>query len=223
MEFDTLDASLCQSLRATVKPAMPSALLVICEHCDSVYRRQVLKPGEVARCQRCGSVLYRRERHDLDAMLALTLASLIVFLIANAYPIMRLDLAGIENDTTLWHAILTSYDSGVDAIAIAAAVCVFIFPLMQIGLFLYVLLPLRMGHVPRAFIGAMHALRQMQPWSMVEVFMLGTLVSVVKLSVVAEVTPETGFWGFVALACLLTALINFDLHLLWDRAEALQS
>ncbi|MGH8506404.1 MAG: paraquat-inducible protein A [Stenotrophobium sp.] len=202
---------------------MPSAPLVICEHCDSVYQRQVLKPGEAARCQRCGSVLYRHGRHDLDSMLALTLASLIVFLIANAYPIMRLDLAGIENDTTLWHAILTSYDSGVGAIAIAAAVCVFIFPLMQIGLFLYVLLPLRMGRVPRAFIGAMHALRQMQPWSMVEVFMLGTLVSVVKLSVVAEVTPETGFWGFVALACLLTALINFDLRLLWDRAEALQS
>ena len=219
MEFDTLDASLCQSLRATVKPAMPSALLVICEHCDSVYRRQVLKPGEVARCQRCGSVLYRRDRHDLDAMLALTLASLIVFLIANAYPIMRLDLAGIENDTTLWHAILTSYDSGVDAIAIAAAVCVFIFPLMQIGLFLYVLLPLRNGLRPKHFSGAMYALRLMRPWSMTEVFMLGILVSLVKLLATYTVVVGVSAWAFLALTMILTIIGSTDLHELWDLAS----
>src|SRR5262249_46382775 len=121
----------------------------------------------------------------------------------------------------LIHAVLTAYDAGMGPVAVITAVCVFFFPLLQLALFAYVLLPLRAGRVPRAFVGAMHALQQMAPWSMVEVFLIGVLVSVVKLGVMASVTPDTGLWGFAVLTCLLTALHSFDLHQLWERAEKL--
>ena len=40
--------------------------LIVCEHCDSVYRRRALAPGEVARCARCAMPLYRASRLDAD-------------------------------------------------------------------------------------------------------------------------------------------------------------
>jgi paraquat-inducible protein A len=57
---------------------------------------------------------------------------------------------------------------------------------------------------------------------MVEVFLIGVMVSVVKLSALASVTPDAGLWAFAVLTCLLTALHSFDLHALWLRASEVE-
>ncbi len=155
-------------------------------------------------------------------MLAVTLAALVMFAIANAYPLMMLSVGGKISEATLWQMIVDTYDSNVSPIALVAAATVFLFPLLQICLYAYVLIPLRRGRVPAAFIGVMHALRQMQPWTMVEVFMLGLLVAVVKLGGMATSTPETGMWAFAILTLLLTLLNSRDLEELWQRAEQIE-
>jgi len=199
------------------------ANLVICEYCDAVYSRTPLKRREKAHCLQCGGELYRNAHVDIDVMLALTIASAILFVIANCYPIVELNMSGLSNRATLWDTLLFTLDSNVGVIAVFAAASAFFFPLIQILLFAYVLIPLRVGRKPRAFIGAMHALREMQPWSMVEVFMLGAVVSVIKLTAVAAVAPQIGLWGFATLTLLLTVLSSFDLHELWDQSEALDA
>ncbi len=198
---------------------MALSALSICEYCDAVHQRRRLRAGEVARCVRCGAELYRNRRFDLDTMLATTLASLVVFVIANVHPVMVMELGGTQSDATLWDAILASYDAGVGPVAVVAAACIFFLPLSQILLFSYVLIPLRAGRVPRGFVAAMHALRHTRPWSMVEVFMVGVLVSAVKLAADAQITPGIGLWGFALLTILLTLLSTFDLHELWDLAS----
>ena len=192
--------------------------LVICEYCDAVYDRTPLQRREKAHCPRCGSLLYRNTRTDTGVMLALTVASAIMFVIANCYPIVEINMSGLSNQATLWDTILFTLDTNVGAIAVLAAASAFFFPLIQILLFAYVLIPLRAGRKPPAFIGAMHALREMQPWSMVEVFMLGAVVSVVKLTAVAAVSAQIGLWGFAVLTLLLTVLNSFDLQELWDQS-----
>ena len=195
-----------------------TAKLVICEYCDAVHTRAPLQRKEIANCQCCGSELYRHPRLDLDAMMALVVTSAIMFVIANSYPIVELDMQGLSNQATLWETILFTLDSNVGPIAVLAAASAFFFPLIEILLFAYVVIPLRAGRKPYAFIGAMHALRQLQPWSMVEVFMLGAVVAVVKLTAVADVAPQIGLWGFAILTILLTFLSSFDLHELWEQA-----
>jgi paraquat-inducible protein A len=198
---------------------MSPSPIVICEHCDAVYRRRPLARGELARCGRCDAPLYRNRPIDLDVMLALATAALIVLIIANVYPIMTLQVSNTTREATLWGAILATYDTGVGFVALLAALTVFFFPLLQILLYLHVLLPMRWGMRGAGFKWSMHALRAMQPWSMVEVFVLGVLVAVVKLASMAEVTPQLGMWGFAILTVLLTLLNSHDLHQLWDIAE----
>ena len=76
--------------------------LLICEHCDSVYRRPGLSRGEMARCVRCDAVLERREWLELDGLQAMALAGVILFLIANSWPVLSLGLGGQREATTLW-------------------------------------------------------------------------------------------------------------------------
>ena len=200
---------------------MSSPPLVICECCDAVYRRVPLAGRGVARCARCSAPLYRGGHIDLNGMLALTVTAALVFLIANCYPLMQLEVGGKSSAETLWGIIVSTWDSNVSPLAVVAALTVFFFPLLQIVLYGWVLLELREGRVPVPFIGIMHALRQMRHWTMVEVFMLGMLVAVVKLGAMATSTPELGMWGFALLTLLLTLLNSQDLEQLWQRAEAI--
>jgi paraquat-inducible protein A len=193
--------------------------LIVCEHCDAVYRRLLLVDGETALCPHCGAELYHSRRVNLDWMLAMTLTAAVVFVIANAYPIAILDLQGRSNAARLWDAVLITYDSGMGPIAIVAAGTAFFLPLVEIILLLYVLLPLRAGWVASEFPLAMRLLRLARPWSMVEVFMIGTLVSVVKLQGYADVSLQPGMWGFAVLTVLMAALQQHHLHELWDYAD----
>lgn len=193
--------------------------LAICEHCDSVHQRGPLAPGEAADCRVCGATLYRRARLDVDAMLALTLAALIVFVLANLAPIVTMQSGGVTTRGWLGTIVAAAWDSGVGPVAAIAAGTVFLFPLAQLGLYLFVLLASKRPARPPGFVAAMHGLRLLRPWSMVEVFLIGILVSIVKMSSLAKVTPEAGLWGFGVLTILLTALGTFELRALWDAHD----
>jgi paraquat-inducible protein A len=198
---------------------MTAPAAIICEHCDTVHRREPVDGKAVAECVRCGGTLYRGGGANLDAMLALSVAGLFVLIISNAYPIVTLDARGQRTDATLWKAVVLAQEGGVGGVALVAATTVFLFPLLQLGLYVWLLVPLRHGLAAPGFVGAMHALRLIRPWSMVEVFFISVLVSVVKLSGMAAVSVGPGLWGFAALTLLLTALGSFDLRELWEHIE----
>ncbi len=59
-----------------------------------------------------------------------------------------------------------------------------------------------------------------QPWIMVEVFFLGTMVSLLKLMKLADVSMGLGFWSMIALMLSLAASVSgIDRIELWDRIE----
>ena len=63
-------------------------------------------------------------------------------------------------------------------------------------------------------------LNRVQPWSMMEVFMLGILVSVVKLAKMASVVPGVSVYAFAALIfALAAAMSSLDPHQVWETAE----
>jgi paraquat-inducible protein A len=194
--------------------------LIVCEHCDALYRRRPLARGETARCRRCDAVLYRHQRLGVDAMLALSLAALVVMLIANVSPIVYVETGGVTDATTLWGAIVSSWHEHIGVVAVLAALTLFFFPLLQLLLLAWVFAFLRAGRRPPGFVAAMLALRRLHPWGMIEVLLLGLLVAVVKLSTVFEVAPGIGLWAFAVLTVLVTLVASFDTRELWGRVSA---
>ena len=86
-----------------------------------------------------------------------------------------------------------------------------------------ILAPLAAGRRIRGFVPAMRALRWVTRWSMVEVFMFGTLVAIVKTAGLASVVPGIGVFSYAALMLLLAAIHVAGLHDLWRRASELPS
>ncbi|MBX3679351.1 MAG: paraquat-inducible protein A [Rhodocyclaceae bacterium] len=193
--------------------------LAVCEHCDSVYRRRTLASGQVARCDRCAAVLYRASGLDIDRWLALTIAAAIVFVIANVYPVVRISLQGLHNEATLWQSAAALAQGAAAPIALPAALSIIVVPFLQITLLGWLLLYARIGRRAPGFAPAMRLLVALRPWSMVEVALLGILVSVIKLSGFVQVLPGAGVWAVAALMVLITIIANRDIHLLWELTE----
>lgn len=200
---------------------MNSSAFVICEHCEAVWRRPALGEGEVASCERCGAGLGGKPLLNLDAALALTLAGLVAFLLATTEPILRLEAGGFRNEVSLWSMILSVWDQGFSPLSVACAIAVFFLPLMQLLLFTHVLVPLRQGHRAQSFPLVMHALHVMRPWSMVEVFMLGILVSMTKLRDTADIVMGVGIGALFVLTLVLTLLSTVELERIWEHADSL--
>ena len=193
--------------------------LLVCHECDAVYARRALASDDVLRCRRCGATLERGHFLAIDGQLALTFAALLVFLIGSASPIVTLELRGIRSVATLFQATQLTWQAGEHLVALLSAATAFAFPLVVILLRLWVLLPLLWGHrrAP-ALVPAMRALRWVMRWSMVEVFMLGVLIAVVRGAGVTSLVLGPGIFAYAGLTLLLTAIQASGLHGLWEQA-----
>jgi paraquat-inducible protein A len=195
--------------------AVPGPLLV-CEHCDTVYRRRPLARGETARCARCQAVLERHHALGTGAMLALVLTALVVFVEANVWPIVTFGLNGEQVSTTLWGIVTTMWKEDAQVVSVLAAATLFFFPLAKILVLGWLLAFARAGRRAPGFRALMVALHYLQPWTMSEVFVLGVLVSIVKAHLYFDVVPDPGVFAYAALVVLITVFAGIDLRRLWD-------
>ena len=200
---------------------MADAPLIACHDCDLMQREVPLPRGGVAFCVRCGAELYRSHPDSFERTLAFTLAAILLFAIANAFPIVGLKLQGQVLQTTLFNTVRTLYNEDMKSIAALVFVTAMLMPALKLCALAYLFLPLWLGRAAPHFALVFRMMRAVHPWSMVEVFLLGILVSVVKLENVASVVPGIALWSFGALMLLMAALSSvFDPRGLWARAEA---
>ncbi len=189
--------------------------LLICEHCDTVYRRRILVRGEVARCARCAAELERHQSLSVNAMLALVLTAMIVFVQANMWPIVTLGLNGQFSATTLWGMIITMWQQQAQVVSVLAAFTLFFFPMTKMLVLGWLLWFARRGRRAPGFVRLMVGLHHLGPWTMSEVFVLGALVAIVKAHNYFDVVADPGIYAYAALTVLITIFAGVDLRQLW--------
>ncbi|WP_449427907.1 paraquat-inducible protein A [Rhodanobacter umsongensis] len=198
--------------------AAPERLL-ICEHCDTVYRRRPLARGEVARCARCMAELERHHGLSANALLALVLTAMIVFVQANMWPIVTLGLNGQFSGTTLWGMIIAMWQQQAQVVSVLAAFTLFFFPLVKMLTLGWLLWFARQGRRAPGFVPLMVTLHRVGPWTMSEVFVLGALVAIVKAHNYFDVVADPGIYAYAALTLLITIFAGVDLRELWDQTS----
>lgn len=195
---------------------LPHSSRLICEHCDTVYRRRELARGEVAYCERCDALLERHHPFSMNAMLALVLTALIVFIQANIWPIVTLGLSGQQSSATLWGTIIMMWQEHSQIVAAIAAFTLFFFPLGKMLTLGWLLLFARQGRQAPGFRPLMVVLHYLRPWTMSEVFVLGALVAIVKARAYFDVVADPGIYAYAVLTLLITLFASIDLRRLWD-------
>lgn len=194
-----------------------------CHDCDLLNAEVEVPEGGASRCARCGGVLYRHKPNSLDRTLALTFAAGVLFVIANVFPFLAFEMQGDVTQTTLATGVEQLYDQGWYGLAGLVFVTAIGAPFLQISLLLYVLLPMKLGRVPWELARVFRFLRHIEPWSMMEIFLIGILVSLVKLADMANIIPGLALWSFGVLILVLAAAnAALDPRIVWDRVEYAQ-
>src|SRR5258706_4535715 len=93
------------------------APLIACHECDLLQREVPLPQGGVARCGRCAAELYRSHPYSIERTLAFTAAAIVLFAIANAFPIVRHKLQGQVVQTTPFPTQQMAYDQDIKSVA----------------------------------------------------------------------------------------------------------
>jgi paraquat-inducible protein A len=185
-----------------------------------VYRATVLRRGDVALCRRCDAVLTRHFAADAESGLALVCAAAIFFAIASLTPILSIDIAGIETQANVWIAVRSLQQGWISVAALGLAFTTFLIPALQIALLFWVLLFAHLRRRPPAFGAVMKLLHRLRPWSMTEVFLLGSLVAIVKLANWVPIRAGAGIWAIAALTMVLALLGRCDPASWWSIAPA---
>jgi len=188
-----------------VATSIKAPALIECHECGLFLRAKALPERSTAKCPRCGAGLYRRTSRGIDHAIALSVAGLVLFAIANIFPFMTFKLEGREQVSTLITGVLEFLDQGLWPLALLVfAVTIFI-PLAKMLGTLAVLIPVRYGLRVRGLGRLFRIVEIMHPWAMMEVFMLGVLVAYVKLTDLAILDLGPALIAFAALIFVLAA------------------
>jgi paraquat-inducible protein A len=189
-----------------------------CHECDLLQHIPALPENGAALCPRCGATLLRSRPNSLERTLALTVAGLALFILANTFPFLSFKVEAQVRETTLVTGIVTLYQQGLPQLAVVVMLTTVIVPLIQLTGMMYILLPLTVNRQAPMTMQVFRWVRTLQPWSMMEVFLMGILVSIVKLAKMAKIVPGIAVFAFLALILVMAAsATTLDPHVVWER------
>jgi len=178
-----------------------------CPRCDLLMEKVEIPYGQRARCPRCADTLSQPVRHSVQQSLALSLTGLLLFIPANVQPLLslHLNIFNLSKDATILQGVVSLYHAGLWIVAGMVLLSAIVVPLVNFLLMFYVSLSLALRrpfkHATTAFRLYLHLL----DWSMLEVYLLGLLVCLVKLADRSNVIVGMGLSCFIGL--LLAAIL----------------
>ncbi len=192
--------------------------LIACHECDTLQRIPALAPGRSAHCSCCGAELLHNPKGGLDRPIALNIAALLLLVLANVFPFLTLQISGREQSTTIIGASRALYEAGMAPLAVVVIITTLIGPALVVISSLYVLLGVRFRLPLPMLRSTLSWISHLQPWGMLDVFMLGVLVSFVKLAGMAHMVMGPALYAFTALIVISAAAMSaLEPHLLWQR------
>jgi paraquat-inducible protein A len=198
-------------------PPLSPARLRECPDCGLLQLLPAMPPAARAVCLRCDAVL-RHTRHDpLGTPLAFSLTSLMLLMIGATLGLMTVSRAGQYRTASLFTgpSLLESY--GRWDLATIVLTVTFVAPLARLVATTIVLVAARRGIRSPMLRLVFSWVERVQPWSMVEVYMLGVFVAYVRLGslVHIEIGPALYALGGLILA-MVAADATLDPEAVWD-------
>ena len=197
--------------------------IIACHGCDLLVDVSNLPDGGRANCPRCGHFLTRYRSNAVSSVLALTIAALISFGFASTHPFLSFESAGIESTMTLWQTSSALWDYDMRAMSLLVALFIMIAPIFVLVLLAALCIPLLVGWKAPWLHFTAHSLLVSQTWVMADVFIIGVIVSLVKIASMATVTLGISFWSYIVFAvCFTLATASLDRFQFWEMIDALE-
>ncbi|MEF1205236.1 paraquat-inducible protein A [Photobacterium damselae] len=213
------------SVEQEAKSACLQTKLIACEECGLVVDIPDIKDGQKATCPRCGHTLLKKINNPYHKPIAYGIACLIMLVLSVSFPFMSFSVQGLTHEITLANAaeMLRHFDNGIlSALFMGFVLVLPAFYVLAIMYLNYQAAKIHQGHYDVKNIETIKSLCRIifkiEPWTMVDVFLIGVLVSLVKIAALADVGLGSSFWAFCAYTILFVKCVSLiDRTWLWDQ------
>jgi paraquat-inducible protein A len=178
---------------------------------DAVPRDSIVK------CARCNFQIFHRRSHSRTRTLTFSLAALILYFPSNLYPVVTAEYQGHHTETTIFQGIQSLFTHKQYFIASLVFCTSILTPLLKIAGLVFLSLTLDWPGGKKIRTWTYKIISLIDPWNMLEVFLLAICVSMIEMGEIATVHPGRGVFSFAAAVVLtLLASLSFDSRLIWD-------
>ncbi|HUQ77155.1 MAG TPA: paraquat-inducible protein A [Burkholderiales bacterium] len=202
------------------KPMAPPDSVLACDSCGLAQRVEPLEPGTTAECIRCGSAVVSRPFGTLEVTAALTLAALVLYVPANIYPLLSMNLYGTYTENTVWDGVVSLVNYNQYFIAAVVFLASILIPLIKLLGLLFLVWSVKFGR-DRRMRGRSRIYKFIDvigPWAMLDVFLVAILVALVKMGDLGRIIPGPGLIAFTAMVVLtILASQSFDPKAIWNK------
>ena len=193
--------------------------LLSCPTCALVSRAPAT---EAAACPRCGTRLHFRKPGSIGRTWAFLVAAMAVYVPANVLPMMSTSSLFSSQTDTIMSGIVFLWEDGSWHLALIVFIASILVPLAKMLALLLLLLSVQLDWNWRAMERARlyRVIDAIGRWSMLDIFVVALLSTVVQLTALASVRPGPGALAFGAVVVLtMLASASFDPRLIWDSVR----
>jgi paraquat-inducible protein A len=196
------------------------ASYISCHECDQICKVSINGAKGRLKCPVCDNVLYKHNENMIENMFALSLSALILFIVVIIFPFMSFTIPGNTSNATFTSSIIYMFSDKQWMMGTIILITTVIVPFSRIILYLTLFGPLYFKKVPYYAANSIKLLQKLMPWGMLDVFLIGILVSVVKLVKMGTIHTGVSLWAFFILVFVFSAMeIQFDAHPIWDKID----
>ncbi len=197
-----------------------SPLIIVCPNCSLILKTPHLEPKQTAVCPRCAQPLHRYKRHPLQKGLALSLAGLLFYVPANVLPLMTFSVMGLKSNSSIFHACIAMFADKQFFVATIVTLTTLLFPLLLLSSLLAVTLGLSLGWRSPLLSAIFRGYHHLGEWAMTDVFLVGVLITIIKMAHLATVSLNGGFFCLIGLVVTtVAAQTTIDAPLFWAQME----
>lgn len=192
------------------------AALAICHDCDWVMTVPPLQTGESACCPRCGHTADSRSKLHHHHPIAWASAALIMLMAAVSFPFVSFEVQGVTHTIVVSDTAQTLFSYEFPFLGLLVLATTILLPTLYLLAAIHLHVALALNRRPIAARLSVHLLTGVKPWVMSDVFVVGVLVSMIKVLSLANVQLGLAFYAFCGYAVLLlTTVSTIEPHGLW--------
>jgi len=194
--------------------------LIICKKCHTLHRKIELHHGTKAECKLCNTVIYRHHTNIIESSLAFSLVALISLFIAFSFSILTININGIYKSLDLFSLLEVIFQNNYYIVGMMLSFLIFIFPLAILLSMILLLILMKLKKSKYLVKRLLILIAKLLPWSMVDIFFISILVSMVKLFAYAQLELGVAFGAFIITLFLdILILKRISFNDLWTRYE----
>ena len=180
--------------------------IIECHDCSLSLLIPTLQHKQEAHCPRCGLEITHFHQSNVDYILAFSFTALLFLFATLHFPFLSFSVKDQSQQIDIIHSLTTLINYDYIVLASLEIIAIFIIPVIILCGLIYLLIPIRLTRSPPPFsANILRLIFILLPWSMAEIFLVGTLVSLVKITSLADVSLGIAFYMFILFSIFMVA------------------